>query len=191
MMNLQKTNRPVALLAGLCLLTACETLPTDAFRLSETALATREMQSREYHAVSDTAILSASMAVLQDLGYAIDEIEKPLGVLSASKRADASNLVNDMGALAIDTVKCIVTFLLGCSGKNYGQVDDVQDIRLTLITRPQRDNGNDVSVRVTIQRIIWDIEGRVSEQETVNDNDVYVAFFESLSKAVFLEQEST
>jgi hypothetical protein len=33
------------------------------------------MQTREYSSIDDTAILSASMAVLQDMGYAVDEVE--------------------------------------------------------------------------------------------------------------------
>lgn len=181
--------RFVALLLAGCILSACETLPRDAFRLSETALATREMQSREYVSVSDAAILSASTAVLQDMGYAIDEIEKSLGVISASKRADATNKLEAFGTLAVDSVKCVFTLMLACTRDHYKEIDDVQDIRLTLITRPQRENGDDVSVRITIQRVIWDKGGRLSKQQTVTDNKVYESFFAKLSKAVFLEQE--
>lgn len=181
--------RLIALLVLGCAVSACETLPRDAFRLSESALQTSELQTREYSSVSDDAILSASMAVLQDMGYAIDEIEKELGVLSASKRADASNDLVVFGSIAADAVKCIVTIGLGCTGNNYGETDDIQDIRLTLVTRPTLENRTDVSVRVTMQRIIWDKRGRLSEQQTIADPDVYVAFFDKLSTAVFLEQE--
>ena len=69
------------------MLAGCATLPDDAFRLSESALEMREIQVRTYEDVTDVQILAASSAVLQDLGYAIDEVEKELGVLSASKRA--------------------------------------------------------------------------------------------------------
>lgn len=179
----------VAVIAASCVLAACETIPRDAFRLSETALATREMQSREYASMTDDQILSASIGVLQDMGYAIDEMEKSLGVLSASKRADASDQLEEIGMLAADAAQCIFTFMLGCTGNYYGEIDDVQDIRLTLVSRPQRENGDDVSVRVTIQRIIWDKRGRLSQQETVMDEEVYRDFFAKLAKAVLLEQE--
>ena len=95
-----------AMLIAISVLSACGSMPREAFRLSETSLATRELQTREYSAISDTEILSASMAVLQDMGYAIDELEKPLGVLSASKRADASNDFEAFGTLALDSAKC-------------------------------------------------------------------------------------
>ncbi len=181
-------HRLLLLLATLAL-TGCETIPRDAFRLSESSLQIREVQTREYAAMTDTEILSASTAVLQDMGYAIDEIEETLGVLSASKRADATDRMKLVGTLAFEGVRCVFTFGIACNGKYYGELDDVQDIRLTLISRPQLDNENDVIVRVTIQRIIWDKKGRLSEQHTVTDSDVYAAFFDRMSKAVFLERE--
>lgn len=181
--------RRALVLLPILTLVACETMPRDAFRLSESALATREIQTREYRSMSDKAILSASTAVLQDMGYAIDEIEEPLGVLSASKRADATSGIKAFGSLAMDGVKCVFSFMLACNGKNYSKLDDVQDIRLTLISRPQLDNENDVVVRITIQRIIWDKKGRLSEQQTITDHQVYASFFDKMSKAVFLEQE--
>lgn len=171
------------------MMAACETIPRDAFRPSASTLAVRNMQTKEYAAVSDAAILSASTAVLQDMGYAIDEIEEPLGVLSASKRADAASALEHFGAVMADSFTCIFTLTFACNGKNYGEVGDVQDIRMTLISRPTLDNDNDVIVRVTIQRIIWDKKGRVSHQQTITDGDVYESFFEKMSKAVFLEQE--
>jgi len=174
---------PVFAVAG------CSTLPRDAFRLSESALAIRAMQTREYSSVSDKAILSASSAVLQDMGYAIDEIEQPLGVLSASKRADATSGMRAVGSLAKDSVRCVFSLLRACDGKNYSKLDDVQDIRLTLVSRPQLENQDDVVVRITIQRVIWDKKGRLSEQQTITDTEVYAAFFDKMSKAVFLEQE--
>lgn len=167
----------------------CETLPRDAFRLSETALETRQLQSREYESVSEMQILSASSALLQDLGYAIDEVEMPLGVLSASKRADARNDMKTLGTLAADVTECFLTFFIGCSGNHYRASDAVQDIRLTLIALPVRDETSTVTVRVTMQRIVWDRDERLSEQETITAPDVYQEFFQKLSKSVFLEQE--
>ena len=179
----------VFLLLATALMAACETLPRDAFRPSASALAVRNLQTREYESVSEKAILAASTAVLQDMGYAIDEIEEPLGVLSASKRADAANALEFFGAVIVDGVKCVFTFTLGCDGKNYGEIGDVQDIRMTLISRPALENENNAVVRITIQRIVWDKKGRISHQESITDTDVYASLFEKMSKAVFLEQQ--
>lgn len=168
-------------------LVACQSVPNDAFRLPESSLAVRDMQTRIYETANDGDVMTASAAVLQDMGYTIDEVEYALGVISASKRADATSKLQAIGTLTLDSLKCVVTLLLACNGKHYGGIDDVQDIRLTLIAMPGI--GEDVAVRITIQRIIWDKRGRLSEQSTITDADVYQAMFAKLSKAVFLEQE--
>lgn len=152
-------------------------------------MALREAQTREYQSVSDSEILSASAAVLQDMGYAIDEIEEPLGVISASKRTDASSAVEFLGSVIFEGVKCVFTLTRNCNARSKNEIGDVQDIRMTLVSRPKLENEKDVVVRVTIQRIIWDKKGLISHQETVTDTNVYTSFFAKMSKAVFLEQE--
>lgn len=181
--------RSIALVLLTTIAIGCETLPRDAFRLSETALETRQMQTREYDNVSETQILSASSALLQDLGYAIDEVEMPLGVLSASKRADARDDLATLGTLTADVTECFLTFFIGCNGNHFRASDAVQDIRLTLVALPVRDKASTVTVRVTMQRIIWDRDERLSEQATIAEPDVYQTFFQKLSKSVFLEKE--
>ena len=175
--------------AVLLLLAACETIPEDAFRLSESAVETRQIQTREYDGVTDIEILSASTAVLQDLGYAIDEIEKELGVLSASKRADASDDLETAGKIMLDVADCLLTFLFGCENDSYQSSKDVQDIKLTLVVLPDLESESAHSVRVTMQRVGGARSGEIYAQETVNDAAVYQAFFDKLSKSVFLEQE--
>ena len=127
--------------------------------------------------------------MLQDLGYAIDEVEKELGVLSASKRADAQDATEIAGMIALDMADCLLTFFLGCENESYNSAKDVQDIRLTLVVLPDPGNDETHSVRVTIQRIVWAKGGHLHSQETINDAAVYRAFFDKLSKSVFLEKE--
>jgi hypothetical protein len=164
-------------------------MPDDAFRLKESALEMRELQTRQYEGVTDIQILSASSAVLQDLGYAIDEVEKELGVLSASKRADAKDSAEIAGKIALDVADCILTLFMGCENDAYRSSKDVQDIRLTLVVLPDLSSDGAHTVRVTMQRVVWDKSGKLYDQETVNDAVVYQAFFDKLSKSVFLEKE--
>ena len=130
--------------------------------------------------------MAAAAAVLQDMGYTIDEVEPSLGVISASKRADATNKMEALGSLTLDSMKCALSFLLACSRRHYGEIDDVQEIRLTLVSMPRVDGA--VGVRITVQRSVYDKRGRLSEQSTVSDADVYETLFAKLSKAVFLER---
>ena len=174
---------------GLVILGACATVPDDAFRLSESALETREIQTRSYEEVSDIEILSASSAVLQDLGYAIDEIEKELGVVSASKRADAKNAAEIAGSIALDLADCLLTLFLGCENDSFESTKDVQDIKMTLVVLPVLGKERTYSVRLTMQRVVWARDGTIYDQETISDAAVYQAFFDKLSKSVFLEKE--
>jgi len=187
-MNPRRFLLSMAVSISVLCLAACESIPSNAFRIPESSLSTRQMQTREYTELDDGTILSASVAVLQDMGYVIDEVEVELGVLSASKRADATNKLEAFGTMTVDAMQCVFTLMLACTRKHYKEIDDVQDIRLTLIAGPQQLSG-DVPVRITIQRIIWDKAGRLSEQETITDSGVYDAMFAKLSKAVFLEKE--
>lgn len=164
-------------------------MPDDAFRLTESALEMREIQTRQYEDVTDIEILSASSAVLQDLGYAIDEVEKELGVLSASKRADAKNPAEIAGNIALDMFDCLATLFLGCENESYQSSKDVQDIKLTLVVLPDLSNEGAHSVRLTMQRVVWARSGELLDQETINDAEVYQAFFDKLSKSVFLEKQ--
>ncbi|MCH9693147.1 MAG: hypothetical protein K0U72_01440 [Gammaproteobacteria bacterium] len=170
-------------------MSACATLPEDAFRLSESAMELRQIQTRVYADVSDVEILAASSGVLQDLGYAIDELEKELGVLSASKRADATSEAEIVGNIALDVADCILTFLLGCENHSYQGSKDVQDIKITFVVLPESRDNNAYSVRLTMQRFVWAKNGELYNQETISDADVYQAFFDKLSKSVFLEKE--
>ena len=171
------------------MLAGCATLPEDAFRLSESALEMREIQMRTYEDVTDVQILAASSAVLQDLGYAIDEVEKELGVLSASKRADATSSAEVAGKIALDVADCLLTFFLGCENDSYKSSKDVQDIKMTLVVLPDLKQDGVYRVRLTMQRVVWAKDGTIYEQETISDAAVYQTFFDKLSKSVFLERE--
>ena len=186
-MNCATKALPLSALFIATCLSACISGPGDALQISESTLAMRQMQTRTFVELDDGDILSASVALLQDMGYAIDEINVDLGILSASKRANATNRLEAFGTLTADVAQCVVTLMLACNRKRYQKIDDVQDIRLTLIVGIHQANG-DIPVRITMQRVIWDKGGRVSAQETITDGHVYEAFFARLSKAVFLER---
>jgi hypothetical protein len=78
------------LLLALGLLSGCATgIPKSALRLPESTLSVRSIQTRTFVAPSEHDILTATIAALQDMEYNIDRIERPLGVITASKVSDA------------------------------------------------------------------------------------------------------
>lgn len=169
----------VFLFLAILLIGGCATgVPQDALRLSPETLERRQMQTRRFDGIPETEILSACAAVLQDLGFNLDESETELGVLVASKKRSA-----------IDARQVATAVLLGIIGWEM-ETDEKQKIRASLVTRPAGDHGRDGEsylVRITFQRVVWNSANDVSRIEGLDAPELYQGFFDRLSKSVFLE----
>ena len=159
-------------------LVACQqSVPKGAFQLSPDSLQRRQAQTRVFETTDEAELLSASAALLQDLGFTLDESEVDLGIIVASKDRDATEVGQVVGAV-------VLTVLLGAPVP----VDDEQNIRAALVTRKLEDRHG-YAVRLTMQRIVWNTEGKVSKTEPLDDAQIYQEFFDKLSKSVFLEAQ--
>lgn len=164
------------LFLSLLVLTSCASIPEDAFELSATSLEDRQMQSRKFSTLDDKLLISSGASVLQDLGYNIDESNTKLGVLTASKKADAKKAGQIIGAV-------LVALVTG----SIAPTDDEQKIRVCLVIQESLDDPDSSVARITIQRIIWNTQGQIARVESINAPEIYQAFFDKLSKATFLE----
>ncbi len=61
----------------------------------------RQMQTRRIDGISEKDLLNASVGVLQDLGFEIDEAETKLGLIVASKDRSAFTPSQIAGAIAL------------------------------------------------------------------------------------------
>jgi hypothetical protein len=170
--------RLAATVACALVLVACQQgVPKAALQLSPDSLQRRQGQTRVFETSDEAELLSASAALLQDLGFTLDESEVELGVIVASKNRDATEMGQVVGAVAL-------TVLLG----TRVPVDDEQRIRAALVTRELEDRRG-YAVRLTMQRIVWNTDGQVSKTEPIDDAEIYQEFFDKLSKSVFLEAQ--
>jgi len=183
-----------ALLAGTCLflwsqLAGCvtPTQPAELFQLTAESPAHRAMQIRFFETKDETELLSASAAVLQDLGFQVEESVRDVGFLRASKERSAREYGQD--------ITRSFTFLLSL-GKIYMPVDLQQKIAAVLVTRPINQEATRQEVRIMFYRIVWKGDGQADRQyippgqqkmEMLRDPVMYQQFFAKLSKAVFLE----
>lgn len=222
-------------------LTACAPqIPQDALRLSPESLQNRQLQTRRFETTNKKAMLAAASAVLQDLGFTLEESEVNLGVLTGSKQRDATSGAQVAGAVfasllgvntSVDSHQTIRVSLV-MREQNAGQAqpssrlraEDAADIRKDLeksiaaglkkYVSPDAGQkiaassaaaamrsletdlnrhlgasaaGGDSIVRVTFQRLIYNMEGQVTTAEQIHSPEIYRTFFEKLSKAVFLE----
>lgn len=161
-------------------LVGCVAIPENIFVVSPARLEQRQLETRKYDSISENDLLSASAAVLQDLGFGLENSEPRLGVLTASKERDAT----DGGEVAV----AIVLALLGGGSM---PISKDQTIRVSLVVRPVLDSGgaelkDGHFVRVTFQRLVRRTDNSVIA-ETLSDQALYQDFFERLSKSVFLE----
>lgn len=170
---------PAALAVGL-LLAGCVPSQKDALKLSPTSLAERQLQTRVYEDIGEAEILSACVAILQDLGVTITEVETELGLIVGEKMRDAREADQIAGA-----------FLLAMIGASKS-VDTRQKIKFSLVTTPvsSATTAPRWQVRLTVQRIVWNNQNQVSRVEPLNDVDIFMGFFDRLNKSLFLEQQS-
>jgi len=160
------------------------TLPKGFLKPSDDYLQKRVLQMRQYDTTNEEQIITAVAGVLQDLGFILDESETKLGLVSASKKADATNKGQIAGAVFLD----ILAALGGSKSNATAQCDKSQVVKASVITKLSLD-GTKTVVRVTFQRIIWNMSNIISKVETINDPEIYQKFFDGLSKAIFLEAQ--
>jgi hypothetical protein len=163
-----------AILGG-CATTA---IPEAALRLPESTLEVRSIQTRTLAAPSEIDILTATIAVLQDMEFNIDRIERPLGVITASKVSDADSTSEKVGLILLD---------LFFGGNNYSTAQDDQHITLTMVVLPSLSRSGEFSARITIQRVIYDKMDRVKVLERIDDAETYQQIFDNLRKSLFIQ----
>jgi hypothetical protein len=164
------------LLAGVLLLAGCAAVTLDKdLSLTPEMLQQRQLQTRRFDTTDEQRILKTCAALLQDTGFSIDESDTQLGLLTASKERDATD--------AAQWAVFIVGAFVGVSiPPDKGQI-----MKALVTTRRVGSGGQQVSVRVTFERIVFDTEHRLKTIEALNEPQIYQSFFEKLSKAVFLE----
>ena len=183
------SERTGACLISLVLLTGCvtHTDPAELFQLTAETSKHRAMQTRFFETPNEKELLSASAAVLQDLGFQVEESVREVGFLRATKERSA----REYGQYIQRALLVILSL-----GKLLNPVDLHQKIAAGLISRPLNQAATRQEVRILFYRVVWKGDGQADRQyippgqqhmEMIRDPEVYQQFFAKLSKAVFLE----
>ena len=162
-----------------CLCSCVTPIPEDALRLPESTLDIRALQTRTVEASSEINILTATIAVLQDMEFNIDRIEKPLGVITASKISDADSKEEKTKLFFLD-------LLCSCDARSTAMDD--QHITLTIVVLPTLAKDDEYYVRITIQRVIYDKMDRIRVMERIDNAETYQAIFDNLRKSLFIQE---
>jgi hypothetical protein len=174
-----------ALLLIVCLGGCASTrVPADALRLPESTLEIRSIQTRTLETTSELNILMAAIAVLQDMEFNIERMEKPLGIITASKVTDADSIAEKTGLIFLDFICAI-----GGGGCNaLSTAKDDQHITLTMVVLPSLAREGEYAVRITIQRVVYDKEDRIRVLDRIDDPEIYQAVFDNLRKSLFIQE---
>lgn len=164
------------------------------FALTPESAQHRALQTRMFETPDEKELLSASAAVLQDLGFQIEESVKEVGMLRAAKERGAREYGQEIQQGFIATLS-LVSVLFGGTIVIM-PVDVHQQINATLVTRQSDTDVSSFSVRILFHRSLWKGDGNVGDShippgqqnlELIVDAKIYQQFFAKLSKSVFLE----
>jgi hypothetical protein len=115
--------------------------------------------------------------------FNVDRIEKPLGVITASKVSDADSGSEKAGLIFLD-ILCAI----GSGGCNYlSKASDEQHIVLTMVVLPSLERSGEYSVRVTVQRAVYDKQDRIKVLQQLVDAETYQEIFDNLLKSLFIQ----
>ena len=188
-MKLSKLHKLTIGLMLIPFLAGCMATPKGFLKPDKKSLETRQLQMRQYETEDEEKMMSAVAGVLQDLGFTLDNSETELGFIAASTKADAISGGQVAAAALADAVGLAGCFFGVPAYTNaIGQCDKEQLMKVSVITKPSLD-GNKTVVRVTFQRVVWNMNGDISKIETIKETAVYQKFYDNLSKAIFLEAE--
>lgn len=119
------------LFCQLFVLTGCQpTVSSEAFLLSPQSLEDRQIQTRRFETSDRMAMLTAATAVLQDLGFTLEQSEASLGLLVGSKTRDATSGAQIAGAIVIAAL-----------GGGSVPIDATQQIRVSMVVRSVQPAG--------------------------------------------------
>lgn len=65
-------------------------------------------------------------------------------------------------------------------------IDKNQRLKASVVTKLSAENANEIAVRVTFQRVVFNENNQVTRLEQLKDSKQYQEFFDSLSKSLFL-----
>jgi hypothetical protein len=172
-----------AILISFCLmLSGCVATPKGFLKPTEDSLQKRQLQMRQYDTTDEKKVVVAVAGVAQDLGFTLDNSESEIGLIVFSTVADATHA----GQITMAVMADVLGAMGGTYSNAYARCDKEQKVKGSVIVKPSFD-GNSTIVRVTFQRIVWNMQNQVSRIETIDDPEIYEKFYTALSKSIFLE----
>ena len=156
-------------------------IPKETLQFADETPARRRLESRSFETRDEAKLLGDGAAVLKELGFTVDTRSDELGFVGATKKGSAYNV----GEIAASAATAVVSQVIGL-GLSMPPYSKDQSLRAALVATPA-DSGGALVVRITLQRVVWDTEGKVSKSELLSDPAPYTEFFAKLAKTSGLD----
>jgi hypothetical protein len=156
----------------LCLM-SCVPPYQNYYLLDSQYLNRRQIETRRFETSDEQTMLIASSQLLQDLGFALEESETKLGLITASKDREGASTAAKIG----------LTLLAALAG-TQATWDEDQRIYATLVSTKSR-GASGFNVRIGFARIIRDNHGH-TRIEKITAPEIYKDFFDKLGQSLFL-----
>lgn len=178
-----------------------KTTPLELFTLAQESAANKSNQTRQFETPNTDELLSASAAVLQDLGFQVTEADRDLGFLRAAKERSARERGQEIKRALVAFLSSLASVAAAAGGSTQSgivllPVDLHQQINASLTLRPLDRADSRQEVRIVFYRLVWKGAGQSGNtailpgeqrMEMIRDAEIYQQFYARLSKAVFLE----
>lgn len=187
----------LAFLAAALAFTGCAgPLPPDYLRTAPETQADRQLQGRRYEGVGEAELLAAAVTVLQDLGFMLETSHTGLGfvqgvMLREAKAPEQWAILVGIAVLAVAAAGGGVVPMPGTPPGSKPSPDmlqvDQQTISVLLSVRPTGPG----EARNHVVLVSFHAELRQPLRWTagpLRDPALYQAFFDNLSKALFLQE---
>jgi hypothetical protein len=164
------------LLLAMCVvvLSGCSSIPKNAFLLTPSTPDDRQLESRVFATRDKPSLIKDGAIILENMGYKTDLVNTDIGLVTATKHENDSGFVSTM----------VSVLSIGMASSDKDKVT-----RATFTTMPAKGRQDAFITRLTLQQMVLDSNGEVSNVTTITDKDTYKIFYERLEASTFIEPD--
>lgn len=132
----------------------------------------RQIQTRSFVGCESKSVMKGMVAILQDQGYSVKNVNSEIGILTAERNIDVERFSSKFFAVLFSGSKA--------RWKKHSLVE---------LTSNLSDQEGRTQVRITFLVRVFDNLGRVVEVKQVLEEEQYAAFFAELQKGLLLSSQ--
>lgn len=170
--------------AFVLLFSACVHIPTakDFLTMENVTAQERELTTKSFGTKDYDKVFTAALKTIEGVNFQTTLLDNNFGLITSTKLADGQVIKGQRFWLGLAT---IASCAIGQCRDMYQNAKDTQRIYSTIVVIPR---NNDILVRLTLQRIFYNIYGQIISTEVLKTPELYTQFFEKLSKSIFIEE---